>query len=1486
MPPRLILCAEYAAHLYQSRRLDHGILEAAIGKFLAYDLIADTEMALVLFGQHHSTRNPFKRLDLSTDSRLTLYNPPIDPFDEPVRYYTDQELLAMDIRIAITDNGNNNGEQQLKLVKGSCSFAKAISEAFNLQQQRSQYDDVGVDIVMITSGLFVEDELKLEEVIKSYYQRLDSAQLNIIIYPSSALFDTKSARDNSVILSQQESDIIIKSRLSKLLLIQRLTGAKVHLIKEHLDSNGDVKMSTLVQFYQVFEHIARGHSWDQTHSMALLSHQTVEATGSTSSPGGSRHQALTHQASYQGSPTTSGNNAHQNQNPNNNKLALSFQFELDSSIQNELIVAFIDPKQHRSSGKRFAIRQLQLRSPGGSLVLADSLAPTGSPGGSLTQLAEIPPAWSSSSSSSSSSSINTIEQAAELLMNASSAVAADQTAQWLPEASLFPYRSQLGLAGFHLRANHLNGTQMVGKWTLSALSDEPLQTSALAMARVNPAGDTVTAHCWLQTYYSNPSSGDPADGSTQQQQQQDQRSSQPILKQVKVFAQTRSGALVGVAQEVQARMEVQDELGNIVQNVQMLDDGLGAPDMTRGDGIHSQLISPKASRVGYYKVLVEMSGSPSSHNDDFQSTQTGFNQRSVNPNRASSSPLPGSQLGQDGACCGSHVPQQQQQQPDTRHLSRQLYCGSFFAEPNNKLGQQRPPRINNLTVANVDQDNRRLTLRWFEPQLDITVIGPARVSAPPETANELLLGEPQLADSLQHFASESEMVQRTTARNSKQSSALMNNSPGDETDSAEADLLLHSIHASASQQRNQNHQIRGLVLNGKQAEPQTGSARYEIKMFTDRDSIRRAFDAKQEVGFRFNQWNSEGGFPNASSFGGLKEVTLRIPNGREGIYHIAMKVYNNVGLASQLSPIVSFYMRGNLSLEEAQYIYGSSGTSVDSEGNVYDKNGELINGVGLNNPSTNYSILKGPSSLDGISILVFICVLAFILSIVCISLVACLASSARKSFGKHQRSKCHHHDGHNKNGQSAAIIGSQTGSGSSMVSGCGSSQQSEVASSVSSQADVELSNGGPNSSNNINRLQHNGLNETDLKQRTVNFNHLQQQQHYQQQQAQLIQAQHKLTVNHGKPTGGQFLEEQQQQRYSDAIYQQSQQMVHDFGTGKSTHWPSAVTSSSGLMQPPMQHTMINGYAYATVNHLLNSDGLTSSSQQQQITTTATGNLQGAEDSLANQNGLGVVAMSPVQSWPADILISHYDKVKQARERNEAPPVMRIETLETPAIFADGLPSVVDDQSSSSARNHQLNVNNNAASTNDQSYLVRQQRNQMPSYLNQQLQHQLSSVLRNKQRNSSSSNFDNNAANQQQQQQHHDDLARKSSPALDGVTDQLSLEMDPTAALNYQLVSQIQPPPQYTVYDGLVSASQQQLVTEPSIYSQVTNLQQVQPASALDQSMGYYANQWPANQVSSSSNTPAGYQSQQQQQQHYQEDYARALDKCNSAISEV
>lgn len=1303
MPPRIILAVEYSAHLYQTRRLDHNLLEAAIGKFLAYDLIADSEFGLILFNQVHSIKNSFKKLDSSVNSRLTYYSPPIDPFDEPPKYYSDQELAQMDILV---------GQQQsaAKIIKGTCSFAKVMSEAMSLQQQKLQlYDDVGTDTIIITSGLFIEDEQKIEEILKQTYLKLSNQQLHLIVYPSTMLFDTKS-KDSYIVLNALESELVIKSRLAKLNLIQRLTKAKIHLIKEHLDSNGAVKMSTLMQFHQVFDFISKGHSWDQTQSMVTLSQQLVEAKQEPSSTQSQQQPVVSLQNNYK----------------------LQFQFEVDQSLENgELIVGFIDPKMRNNlqlqGGKRFSIKNLQLRSPGGHLFLTDQHPFPISAQHQQNSLQQ------QLRSHESMTMQNDEALAAEQDLELASQYPSSQlhaTSSPASEAALFPYRSQLSLAGFHLRASHLaqlNSTnhRLAGLWTLSATSDEPIQTNGIAMAQVDPNGDSVTANCWIQSYHDNSEFGG-------------------ALKQVKVFAQVKGSAHYLPIKDVQARLEIQDEMGNIVQNVQMLDDGLGSPDMTKGDGILSQYVQ-KAYKPGHYKATIELNGLAGQQDERAKSSPS-------DPSVASASKQQNS-LGQDNACCGSLVPNVATKKHDTRHLSRQLYCGTFHVDQHNRLNQLRPPRVNNLTIVNVDHENKKVTIRWFEPMIELmqSFVSSAKLQEQQETQ----------AESEQAPNSQPLRVVR------KEHHQLM---------SDDVEMMLDHI------QKQQSFTGRSLMKSQENFSPLNN--RYEIRLFDDRDIMRRSFElakSPNDVGYKFNDLSIDGMFQNASIYGGMKELTLRLPMNMfnrlqqdGGIYYMALKVHNNnLEMASPMSNVAQFYIRNlqigdnleNFDQSQLDQFYGLE-TTVDSLGNVYDKNtGQLIHRINMSNGGQNnvngfaYSLLKSTTGdLNGLNVLICISIMAFVFSILFISLIVCLASSAFKTLQSKSRHSKHDdkkavtlstsssNNSNNSNNSSSSIVGSDSGG-----------NQSDLGSvlNVNGNHDIDILNSKAALQN------HYAMNEDS--EHISNYNNLQHVHYQQQQQAELIQS--------------------QLQTYQQPI-------AHDY----------QAQQDFNQQQWQPQHTVINGYAYATVSNQANLAGLESQQQQQ----TGTG-------------------LNQQQSWPADILLSHYDKVKQARQRNEAPPVMRVDQFDEAGLQVD-----------SGQQDNQ---------TQHQSYLV------SPSYFNQQLQQQLSSVLKSK----------------QQQQRTDPD---KSSPALEGLTDEQQFGVEQGLIL---------PPPQYSIY---AQTGHQ----DPSIYSQVTNLQQVVSSSSLTNSTeaaSYYANQpninWHQKQLGADQQQSPSYGQYQQQQQ---------MDASNSAISEV
>ena len=1331
-----------------------------MNKFLAFDLIPDSEVATIVFGQHTSRQlEPFRRLDKSLNSRFTLFNPAFDPFDEQVQMFTQQELMD-----EISDSSShgaaattlNQQQQQAqaqqhrpRIIKGTCSFARLMNEV-NLQLQRvsGHYDDVGADLIVITSGLFLEDSARIEEIVRQSQFRLEQHKLNLIIYPATMLFDTKS-RDDFSILDSIESQSIVRKRIEKLLLIQKLMNGQIHLVKEHLDSNGEAKMSsTLMQFYQIFEHISRGHSWDQTDSMIMLEQRPIESRSS---------------------PIMASNGS-----------KLTYQFEFDSTISNELFVAFVDPRPSslasntHKPGKRFALKDIQLRSPNGQVSFTEShtissiqlFQPNGSQTTSQLML-----------SSSTNANGGTADQQ---MAGNEPQINSDLS---LSESAFFTFRAQLSLAGFQLNSRHLlaaaqnqlSPQQLAqahasGTWTLTAITEEPLQTSAVLMARTNPTGNTLTAKCWIQTYHSGESVASSSSDNMAKSE----------LKMVKVFAKLEGGPNLDLG-SIGARMEVHDEMGNIVQNGRLLDDGLGAPDITRNDQIFSQYVQ-RAHAPGFYKVTVEIG------------------RQSGDSNQASSKlPQLHSHSGQDNVCCGSFKPRaaNQVQQPIVGNLRRQIYCGTFHVGPNNRLAEQKPPRINNLTVVNVDQDQRRITLRWIEPQVqDSITLGSSSLltEAKLSSKNNLHTTEFKYAAD----APQSEAQQGGASRAKRWSSSHTKRARNYDDD----DDLIDTVQQIGT--------TRGLVLPANKKDQQIAplSSRYEIKLFSDRDIMKRAFDAVHEVGYKFNEWNVEGILPNASAFGGQKEVTLRIPFGREGIYFIAMKVYNNLGIASELSNIVQFYLRNNLTVEELESIYGQS-TTIDAEGNVYDKNGDLIHRAGHLGMGSYSSLLKGTSSLDGFSILILLSLLAFFMSIVCISLVACLASSARRSLSKKH-----------KEGQlqgSSKKRSNTGGSSGSMLAGSGSSMVSDASSRAVSSSSSSC-----------------GSNDGDTLQQKQMIDQQQQQHHHHQQQQ---QQQHQLANYNGQCLQQAHDQQQQQAQMihnqmlaSDcAHYQQQQHQLQQQA------WPS--------------HTVVNGYTYATVgpgtglkganinaiftpNPYENNYGNTMQSIGQHVQPLGDLNQIG----LGSDEELQKSPMSPVQSWPADVLLSHYDKVKQARERNEAPPLMRIETIDEKQ-FTQGLPTAMEGPT-------QPDAHGQAVSKIEQSYLMRQQQQQLSTYMiNQQLQQQLSSVLKTKRQRMSGANNECK-------------LSGPSSPALEGVRgDEDHMEQQQQQQQNQQQTNaehQIiaPPPPQYLYCGQPETATGEQMFssmtlglsthhTDPSIYSQATNLQQVSDGGA-----SYYANQWP------------------------------------------
>lgn len=1118
--------------------MDSELLDAAIRKFLAFDLIANSDVAVVWFGREQSHRRPFKRLDNNLDSRLKLYSPAVPAFNEP--------------GTTIGELGNEQSQ---------CSFAKIISEAQNLWMERSTILDMDCDLVIITSGNFIEDEYQISELAKTL--RSERLGLHLIIYPFQRFTD------------EYQHNTYIK----KLSYIQKLFDAKIHIIKEHLDADGNVKMTTLLQFFEIFEYMGKGHSWDQHDSYITLKNQNVNGTD------------------------------------------LKFYFDLDSTIENELIVGFVETK-------KFGITNLQLKSPSGRLILKDHI-----------------PDHSD---------------------------------------SLFEYRQQLKIAGFYLKNQPLE----TGTWVLSASSELPIQTAATAIAKVNSQGNTTIGNCWIQPQYS---------AINEQQQSSNPSKQTTLLKSIKVFVETNNDHNMPYVQDVSARMEVHDDLGDIVQNVDMLDDGLGMPDITQGDGIHSQYVV-RAQKPGYYKVFVDLTAAtpttsnqmnqdylsdPSAQNDydlitnyrqpsNNQSTRTTTSRMSTEghqqdiwhqtytPQQQAAAAIKQQRTEQysNTPCCGSFIPPiQQQQLANSRYLSRQLYCGTFYIDENNKLVEQKPAKINNLRVTKVDRFQRKITVQWTEPMVDMSSYSVAmpttRSSSFPATVattNNTDNASADLESDLLVSRSSNQRTIRSASKHVKPKGTRGQGSPS---------RYDYNINTNNNSLKNGNDNSN------------ENKARYEIKSFDDINSFKDNINV-----VNYNSLNVDGSFPLASNYGGTKEVVLRLPYTKEGIYFIVMRTYNNLGIVSDYSNIVKFVLVKNVTYSDD--LYNQFGTGAI---NGYNGDASLLDDLGSGN-GRNGNV----GMLESLVVMTAITVAAFI-SVVSLAAVGCCLYNNRNKSSMMSN-----------NSEETKVVAGNNSSASSSTSGCNSDIASSAASSQSGQ-DVEISkislptNNGTNLSNGIHHQQQYSNLANDISTLNINMPYL-----------------HRLHNTLPSPVSSSITVNHQNEQ-SHHLYHHHHH--HHSLVGTLSKLDSIQNgTANGLMLPRSisQEKLTISRDYATPATVVDNQHL----QQQQ------------------QSNAGLVtAISPVQSWPADILLSHYDKVKQAKERNEIPPVMRIETLDHTTL----VPSMLG--LSDLANHKQLNNtspaidrDDNYATANNTTTNVKNHHLDRQSYINQQLQQRLQQQLNN------------------------------------------------------------------------------------------------------------------------------------------------------------
>ncbi|XP_076357667.1 calcium-activated chloride channel regulator 1-like [Tachypleus tridentatus] len=132
---------------------------------------------------------------------------------------------------------------------------------------------------------------------------------------------------------------------------------------------------------------------------------------------------------------------------------------------------------------------------------------------------------------------------------------------------------------------------------------------------------------------------------------------------------------------------------------ELLDNGIGDPDITKGDGVYSRYLTT-ISTAGHYTLTI----SANSNNGTAKVLHGGSSGvMPKNPNLLS-------------YCCGSFVPEDGAL--PTGKFMRQMNYGSFYVT-SDKTGDIYPPnRISDFRVIQVDNTNKRVKLKWTSPGND------------------------------------------------------------------------------------------------------------------------------------------------------------------------------------------------------------------------------------------------------------------------------------------------------------------------------------------------------------------------------------------------------------------------------------------------------------------------------------------------------------------------------------------------------------------------------------------------------------------------------------------------------------------------------------------------------------------------------------------------------------------------------------------------
>ena len=224
-----------------------------------------------------------------------------------------------------------------------------------------------------------------------------------------------------------------------------------------------------------------------------------------------------------------------------------------------------------------------------------------------------------------------------------------------------------------------------GNWTLTADLQKPgSEDTLMAIAEFVTTSldqDVLTAKCWLNTQVEF----DPS-----------QTNAEPMIAYVNL-----NKRFDGLVSDASVKLVVTYEKSHInVGQVDMLDNGLGDPDITRGDGIYSQYLT-NIKNVGYYTIsaIITNAAQDTPVTTDFGSTSLSTDQTSK-------------------PCCGSKVNGKNRQLEG--NFKRIVECGSVYVTQNVQTSLYPPNTVRDLRIGLVDYDNRTVAIKWTSPGGDYT----------------------------------------------------------------------------------------------------------------------------------------------------------------------------------------------------------------------------------------------------------------------------------------------------------------------------------------------------------------------------------------------------------------------------------------------------------------------------------------------------------------------------------------------------------------------------------------------------------------------------------------------------------------------------------------------------------------------------------------------------------------------------------------------